>query len=139
MFVSYSYVKQSISQAPNNASAWNYLRGVLDHSRTPYSVLQLFVEPYTVPHSSGEKVAEVIDLENPSPLKGSQLPCPAAIEFLADIYELEGGNGISKAIEVHHNVSSRINFSLMKVVVMEFTGKRARHHPEKVRIISAPT
>lgn len=138
MFVSYSYVKQSISQAPNNASAWNYLRGVLDHSHTPYSTLQPFVQLYAVPHSPGETVAEVIDLENPLPSKDSQLPCPAAIEFLADIYELEGDNSIPKATEVHRNALSRTNLSLMKVVVMEVTGKRARYHSEKVCVIRVP-
>jgi hypothetical protein len=101
--VLYSYVKHSISQAPNNASAWNYLRGVLDHGHTPYSTLQLFVQPYSVPRSPDEAVAEVVDLENPPPSKGSQLPCPAAIEFLADIYESEGGNGLLKATEVPRN------------------------------------
>jgi len=59
-----------------------------------------------VHHSLSEEAAEVIDLENPLPSKGSQLPCPAAIEFLADIYETEGGNSLVKAIEVPHDASS---------------------------------
>jgi len=100
------YVKNSISQAPNNASAWNYLRGVLDHSHTPYSTLQLFVQPYSAPRSSDETVAEVIDLENPPPSKGAQLPCPAAIEFLADIYEVEGGSSLSKATELWKSLAN---------------------------------
>jgi hypothetical protein len=89
-----------------------------------------------VPHSPGETVAEVIDLENPPPSKDSQLPCPAAIEFLADIYELEGGNGIPKTIEVYRDALSCIDLLLMKVVVMEVTGKRAGYHPKKVRVVS---
>jgi len=101
-----AYVKHSISQAPNNASAWNYLRGVLDHGHTPYSTLQLFVQPYSVPRSPDEAVAEVVDLENPPPSKGSQLPCPAAIEFLADIYESEGGNGLLKATELWKSLAN---------------------------------
>lgn len=54
-------------------------------------------------------MADVIDLENPTPLKDSQLPCPAAIEFLADIYEVEGGNSLSKANEVPCDVSVYIS------------------------------
>jgi len=95
-----AYVKDAISQAPNNASAWNYLRGVLDHNHVSYSTLQLFVQPYTVPRSKDETTSEVIDLENPSPSNGAQLPCPAAVEFLADIYEVEGGDSLVKAIEL---------------------------------------
>jgi len=101
-----AYVKHSISQAPNNASAWNYLRGVLDHSHTLYSTLQLFVQPYSVPRSPDEAVAEVVDLENPPPSKGSQLPCPAAIEFLADSYESEGGDGMLKATELWKSLAN---------------------------------
>lgn len=74
-----------------------------------YSTLQLFVQPYSIPHSPGETVADVIDLENPPPWKDSQLPCPAAIEFLADIYEVEGGNSLSKANEVPCDVSVYIS------------------------------
>jgi len=66
----------------------------------PYATLHLFVLPYSMPHSPDEAVAEVIDLENPPPSKGSQLPCPAAIEFLADIYEVKGGDCIPKATEL---------------------------------------
>jgi protein farnesyltransferase/geranylgeranyltransferase type-1 subunit alpha len=84
--------------APNNASAWNYFRGVLDHTHTPYSEFRRFVQPYAV--QADPDVAEVVDLDNPLPSKGSQLPCVAAIEFLADIHEGEGGDGIMKATEV---------------------------------------
>jgi protein farnesyltransferase/geranylgeranyltransferase type-1 subunit alpha len=86
--------------APNNASAWNYLRGILDHSHIPYSTLLTFVKPYTLLRSPHDEVSEVIDLENPLPSKGAELPCPDAIEFLADIYEAEGGDSILKATEV---------------------------------------
>ncbi|KAJ3506381.1 hypothetical protein NMY22_g17270 [Coprinellus aureogranulatus] len=44
------YTKQSIALAPNNASAWNYLRGVLDRFSVPYASLKGFVEPYTHDH-----------------------------------------------------------------------------------------
>lgn len=93
-------MKHSISQAPNNASAWNYLRGVLDHNHTPYSTLKLFAQPYSIPHPSEDTVPDVVDLENPLPGSGAQLPCPAAIEFLADGYEAEGGDDLMKATEV---------------------------------------
>jgi protein farnesyltransferase/geranylgeranyltransferase type-1 subunit alpha len=97
-----SYTKDKISLAPNNAAAWNFLRGTLDHNQIPYSDLSPFVLPYTLPHSSQDESAseEVLDLENPLPSKGAQLPCPEAIEFIADMYEAEGGDSILKATEV---------------------------------------
>ncbi|KAF9009994.1 hypothetical protein BDQ17DRAFT_1520433 [Cyathus striatus] len=81
------YVKQNISLAPNNPSAWNYLRGILEHNSAPYSALKDFVAVYTVPHSTDR--TEIVDLELPPPDKGAELPCAQAIEFLADIYEQE--------------------------------------------------
>lgn len=93
-----SYVKQNISLAPNNASAWNYLRGVLEYNHLPYSRVRTFVELYT---SSREPTStDVVDLENPPPSQGAELPCVAALEFLADIYEAEGGESIPKAVQV---------------------------------------
>jgi hypothetical protein len=92
------FVKAKISLAPNNASAWNYLRGILDHNNVPYSRLHDFVRPYSL--SAGEPNVDVLDLDNPLPSKGAQLPCPAAVEFLADIYEQEGGDNTLKAVEV---------------------------------------
>ncbi|KAF8234948.1 protein prenylyltransferase [Tricholoma matsutake] len=85
-----TYVKQNISLAANNSSAWNYLRGVLDFNQIPYSRLLDFVKPYAVA-ASDDPSGDLVDLENPPPAKGVTLPCPAAIEFLADIYEEEGG------------------------------------------------
>ncbi|TFK38160.1 hypothetical protein BDQ12DRAFT_684064 [Crucibulum laeve] len=80
-----TYVKQNISLAPNNPSAWNYLRGVLDHNQVLYSIVFPFVRLYTVPFNSER--TDIVDLENPPPDKDANLPCPAAIEFLADVYE----------------------------------------------------
>ncbi|KAF8137413.1 hypothetical protein EV363DRAFT_1428312 [Boletus edulis] len=97
-----TFVKTKIATAPNNASAWNYLRGMLDHSKTPYSILRSFVGPYSVPHPEQHEASleDVVDLENPLPSPGAQLPCVAAIEFLADIYETTGGDDLMKAIEL---------------------------------------
>lgn len=92
------YVKQSISLVPNNASAWNYLRGILEHNGIPYSKVIAFVRPYTLPND--EQAGDLVDLENPPPSRDAYLPCPAAIEFLADIYEAEGGDSMLKATEV---------------------------------------
>ena len=41
-----------------------------------------------------------MDLDNPAPTEGAQLPSVNALEFLADIYEDEGGDKILKAVEV---------------------------------------
>ena len=100
------YVKEKIALAPNNASAWNYLRGVLDFTNTPYADLAVFARPYSVlfPLTGEDKDKDEdgpIDLENPGPSVGAKLPCSAAIEFLADVYEAEGGaESLKKASEV---------------------------------------
>ena len=91
-------MKQNISLAPNNPSAWNYLRGVLDHNKIPYATLQAFVTPYSIAQPVGDD--EVVDLDHPLPSKTAELPCAAAIEFLADVYEREGGDSVHKATQV---------------------------------------
>ena len=47
-----------------------------------------------------EDVDRVLDLENPPPSEGAQLPCSAAIEFMADVHEARGKEGITEAVEV---------------------------------------
>ncbi|EIW54989.1 protein prenylyltransferase [Trametes versicolor FP-101664 SS1] len=94
-----AYVKEQIAVAPNNASAWNYLRGVLETTRTPFEELTSFVEPYTASQrpAPGE---EVVDLDNPLPTERAELPCVAALEFMADAYEKRGGDSVPKAVEI---------------------------------------
>jgi protein farnesyltransferase/geranylgeranyltransferase type-1 subunit alpha len=101
--------------APNNASAWNYLRGILDITSTPYASTLDFVLPYadiTTPRSDEPPITfsteEVVDLENPLPSKGAHLPAVAAIEFLADIYESVGGETKQRAIDVRPMVLNHI-------------------------------
>jgi len=98
------YVKQNISLAPNNASAWNYLRGVLEHNRRPFSTVAAFVEPYTVPLP--DAATDIVDLENPPPGRGAELPCAAAVEFLADVYEEAGGADVQKAVELWRSLAN---------------------------------
>ncbi|KAF7318858.1 hypothetical protein HMN09_00221300 [Mycena chlorophos] len=82
------YVKQQISLAPNNASAWNYLRGVLEFNKRPFAIVEPFVKLYTVPRAEDSR--DIVDVDNPPPGSGAELPCVAALEFLADIHEAEG-------------------------------------------------
>jgi protein farnesyltransferase/geranylgeranyltransferase type-1 subunit alpha len=102
------FVKERIAVAPNNASAWNYLRGILEHAEMPYSELQTFVMPYSLPQYSFDTPPEVVDLENPLPSKEAQLPCVAAIEFMADVYEATGGDDLMKATEVIYCVPRQL-------------------------------
>jgi len=70
----------------------------LDFAHIPYSTQEDFVRPYT-----GSEVPlsfDVIDVDNPPPSQGSHLPATPAIEFLADIYEGEGKDGLEKSIPV---------------------------------------
>lgn len=98
-----TFTKDKIALAPNNASAWNYLRGVLEHSGTPFASLTEFVTPYSIAAKAPGEINDedsVVDLENPRPSPGADLPCPAAIELLADVHEEAGGDDIPKAIKV---------------------------------------
>ncbi|KZT69178.1 protein prenylyltransferase [Daedalea quercina L-15889] len=99
-----AFAKEKIALAPNNPSAWNYLRGVLEHTKTPLSALTTFVQLYTV--SSPSIAPEVMDLDNPVPTEGAQLPCVNALEFQADIYEQEGGTQITKAVEIWKSLAN---------------------------------
>lgn len=96
------FAKEKIALAPNNPSAWNYLRGALEHTKTPFASLRTFVEPYTL--ALAPSSSDVVDLDNPLPSSGAELPCVSAMEFLADIYEQEGGEATTKAVEVRLNV-----------------------------------
>jgi len=92
------FVKYKISIAPNNPSAWNYLRGVLEHTSAPLSSIEAFVVPYTKPKSvntlnSGESTPAT-DLDDPLPSAQADLPCTLAVEFLADIYVEKTSQGI---------------------------------------------
>lgn len=94
-----SFAKEKIALAPNNPSAWNYLRGILDHASVPYSTLTPFVRQFAV-DTVEPRDSDILDLENPPPSEGAQLPCAAAIEFMADVHEASGKEGISEAVEV---------------------------------------
>jgi len=57
--------------------------------------MEEFVLPYT---KSEESLGSVVDLDNPPPSQGAQLPAVPAVEFLADIRESQGR--IPEATEV---------------------------------------
>lgn len=82
------YAKQGISLAPNNPSSWNYLRGVLTHTGTPFASQRDFARLYASPRSGSER-GDIVDLDNPPPSDDAELPCIHAMEFLADIFENE--------------------------------------------------
>lgn len=120
-----TYVKQSISVAPNNPSAWNYLRGILEHNALPFATVRFFVLPYNavalsmnddtihgptqpVPPSVPHTVGDIVDLENPLPSETAELPVPAAIEFMADIWEKDGTTeALDKAIELWTSLATQ--------------------------------
>ena len=139
------YTKEKIALAPNNASAWNYLRGVLQHSGKPFSDLTEFVIPYAAPLSAEENRPErendsVVDLENPRPSEGADLPCVQAIEFLADIHESSGGEQLSKAISVCFNKKNSLEekfnsfTQLWKSLANEHDTIRKKYVPPQIMI-----
>ncbi|RXW18993.1 hypothetical protein EST38_g6871 [Candolleomyces aberdarensis] len=97
--------QQSISLAPNNASAWNYLRGILNHNKVAFSSVAEFVKLYTVPYDASRK--DIVDVDLPPPGPSADLPCAAAIEFLADVYEQEGDkDGVQRATELWKSLAT---------------------------------
>jgi len=93
-----AFAKGKIALAPNNPSAWNYLRGILNHARMSYATQADFAELYAV-DAVQPGADDVLDLENPPPSKGAELPCSAAIEFMADVHEAKGKEGVSEAVK----------------------------------------
>jgi len=151
-----AFTKAKIARAPNNASAWNYLRGVLEHTSSPFSVLEAFVTPYAQPPSPEDEsewvsddeasstksptakssdLAEtaddaVLDLENPIPSARAELPCPQAIEFLADIREQSAQNNgttarsdIDEAIKLYASLATK--YDTMRERYWEFRQREA--------------
>ncbi|KAI0074099.1 farnesyltransferase [Panus rudis PR-1116 ss-1] len=116
-----AYTKDQISLAPNNPSAWNYLRGVLEKTDTSYERLRSFVELYTVSQVKPDQ--SVLDLENPGPGTTAELPCVAALEFLADIHEKAGGDEVKKAIEIWKSLANE--HDTMRKKYWEFRIKEA--------------
>jgi len=136
------FAKESISVAPNSASSWNYLRGILQKTGTPFRTLETFVEPYTLPQprpkqdtASAPASPEMIDLENPAPSSTASLPCSLAIEFLADIYlekaaELEGEARdafVKQAVELFGLLASKQDTIRKKY--WEYRQQRAQQSP----------
>jgi protein farnesyltransferase/geranylgeranyltransferase type-1 subunit alpha len=80
----------------------------------PYSTQAAFVEVYVV-DAVDEDADRVFDLDNPPPSEGAQLPCPAAIEFMADIHEARGKEGITEAVKVRPFLMS-VPYSLVSCV-----------------------
>lgn len=96
--------------------------------------------PYSVPHPEQHEAApgDVVDLEDPLPSPGAQLPCVAAIEFLADIYEANGGDDLMKAIEVQQHslysfvASLKLTLSFASCEALEVPCARTRHYEKEV-------
>ncbi|KAI0754383.1 protein prenylyltransferase [Daedaleopsis nitida] len=102
-----SFAKEKIALAPNNPSAWNYLRGALEYTNIPFASVSSFVEPYTAEQPPQRGMDEdVVDLDNPLPSEGAELPCVAALEFMADIYEKQGADAIGKAVKIWKSLAN---------------------------------
>ena len=78
-----NYAKDHIAWAPQNPSPWNYLKGVLNRAGIPISDLQVFCEGFV-----GGKNAD---------LMGDNVRSSHAIDWLGEIYALEGNFERSKA------------------------------------------
>ena len=81
---------------------------------------------------------DVLDLENPPPSRGAELPCPAALEFLADVHEAKGKEGVPEAVKVCH-IPTHTDVCCHTVACylwsdMELPCSHTRPYTEKVRI-----
>ena len=108
------YTKSKISLAPNNASSWNYLRGILEHTRTPWTTLVPFAEPYT---ESKAPEDDVVDLDNPKPSAEAVLPCVPALDFVAEAYAREKGANVQKAVELWKMLANEQDIMRKKYVL----------------------
>lgn len=132
------FSKERISLAPNNPSAWNYLRGALEHANTPFAVVQSFVEPYTTAQPpTRRELDDVVDLDNPPPSSGAELPAAPALEFLADIYEKEGGEKVGKAVEVRACVLSTLEGDVVLIAWPWLLGYRSGRYWPTRKILCA--
>ena len=43
---------------------------------------------------------DVVDLDNPKPGLDADLPCVAAMDFMAEAYAQQGGEGVKKAVDL---------------------------------------
>lgn len=101
------FVKDNIALAPNNDAVWNYYRGILQHTKQPFSTQRNFVKMYAKDLETDSDLSEehevVLDLDNPSPGPRAVLPCASAVEFLAEIHEEEEtSESLDKAVSVMH-------------------------------------
>ncbi|PLW52094.1 hypothetical protein PCASD_02062 [Puccinia coronata f. sp. avenae] len=98
------FTEQQILKAPNNPSAWNYLRGVLKRGSVPLNTVEDFVVPLT-------KTVQELDAGNAWPAdlnKHSDLPAPAAVEFLADSYAESQAN-VQQALELYRLLADKLD------------------------------
>ncbi|POV96756.1 hypothetical protein PSTT_15473 [Puccinia striiformis] len=93
------FTKQQILKAPNNPSAWNYLRGVLRRGSRGLNS----VEEFVIPPRIRRRNSWPIDLN-----KRSDLPVPAAVELLADIYS-ESQSKIKQALELYDLLAEKLD------------------------------
>ena len=73
-----------------------------------YSTQAAFAELYVVDAVKADTTDDVIDLYNPTPSQGAELPCPAALEFMADVHEVKGKEGVAEAVRVCHFLTRRL-------------------------------
>jgi len=107
----------------------------------PFSTQAAFAELYVVDAVEEGTDDDVLDLENPPPSKGAELPCAAAIEFVADIHEARGKDGVSEAVKVTPSrVSSRrsrmwLSYSLTFIVVQYWRSLAHTHDTIRKRYV----
>lgn len=109
-------MKGKISLAPNNPSAWNYLRGILEYSKTPFISQAPFAEPYTTRRNPWDD-EDVVDLDNPQPALDADLPCVAAVDFLAEAYAQDGGENVKKALHLWKLLANELDTMRKKCVL----------------------
>ncbi|KAF8961814.1 hypothetical protein BDZ97DRAFT_1176015 [Flammula alnicola] len=130
------YTKQSISLAPSNPSAWNYLRGLLTYTSTPFASVQDFVRPYAFPRGAELGTApekrDIVDLDNPPPSAEAELPCVQAMEFMADIWEAEAVAEVKAApVKAREKVERAVE--MWKSLANEHDAIRKKYWEHRIR------
>lgn len=81
-------VSSSVARSMKMCTHFSLAIRVLKHTGTSIDILEAFITPYTKPAAPKPEPEsdDAVDLDNPPPSSGAQLPCPQAVELLADMF-----------------------------------------------------
>ncbi|KAL8283929.1 hypothetical protein RQP46_005361 [Phenoliferia psychrophenolica] len=126
------FVKSKLQLAPNNPSAWNYLRGLLKTTSTPLASLTSFVAPFAVPPASASSESDTSSSSDSTFASAADdgkpsLPAFLAIEFLADACAEEAvrGKEQEKGVEAAALFNSLVQYDPIRTKYWQYRAAQA--------------